>query len=119
MKVKKALVAAAAVIGLAGFSSVAEAKPAKCALDGFMDQPYRGPCDFTPLKGGSFIVTSADGDWMDRSGYNVVRLIVTANGRGRLEGRAGSAMYVDIANVVRDRSAPACWVGDGYRICVY
>lgn len=116
---RKLFMIAAAFIGLAAFSSAAEAKTARCVLNGFMDQPYDGPCDFKPLKGGSFSVVGIRDDWFDKSGYQVVRLTVTVNGRGRLEGRAGSAMYVDIATVARDRNAPACWAGDDYRICVY
>lgn len=118
---KKPLMIAAAFSGLVIFSSAAEAKAARCVLNGFMDQPYDGPCDFKPLKGGSFSVVGSGSrdDWIDKSGYQVIRLIVTGNGRGRLEGRAGSAMYVDLATVARDRNAPACWEGDDYRICVY
>lgn len=116
---KKCLLFIAAVCGLTAFSSAAEAKTARCVLSGFMDAPYSGPCDFLALKGGSFSVVGSGEDWFDKSGYQVIRLIVTSNGKGRLEGRAGSSMYADIATVTRDRNAPACWVGDGYRICVY
>ncbi len=118
---KKSLAVLTAVCGLAAFSSAAEAKAARCVLNGFEDQPYDGPCDFKPLKGGSFSVVGSGSrdDWIDKSGYQVIRLTVTGNGTGSLEGRAGSAMYVDLATVVRDRKAPACWAGDGYRICVY
>ena len=116
---KKSLAIAAAIGGLIVFSSAAEAKPARCVLSGFMDQPYDGPCKFNLLKGGSFSVLGTNDDWEAKSGYTVVRLTVTGNGRGRLEGRAGSAMYMPIATVARDRNAPACWAGDGYRICVY
>jgi hypothetical protein len=112
--VKKSLVALTAVCGLAAFSSVAEAKPAKCDITSkAINARYQGPCDFKPSKGGSFELGIPDDAAYKLETMFPVYVEITAPGRGLL------SIYKWSEPIRRDAKQPACWVNTSYRICVY
>lgn len=95
--------------------TVAEAKPARCEITNG-DSRYSGPCEFVAHKGGSFDVNLPEAGFeaVGSGTFEVVikradRAVVFAYFPGRQP----------IANVTRDRKKPACWSGEGVRICAY
>ena len=113
---KRTLAISIAVCGLIGVSSAANAKPARCEIKSYTNE-YVGPCEFRASKG-SFeldLPQSASGKF----GTQFYYVEITSPGQG--------ALYSDWVNrgrqfeesVERDPKKPACWVGEGWRVCVY
>jgi hypothetical protein len=116
--VKKSLAVLTAVCGLAAFSSVAEAKPAKCDITNkYNNARYQGPCDFRAGKGNFEVdLPRATGSKFGTQFYYVE---ITSQGQGELYSDwVGNGRQFE-ENLIRDRQKPACWAGENWRICVY
>lgn len=114
------IVSAAACAALAMFAlpGSANAKPATCEIV-TPDGGYRGPCNFSARKGGSFELTFPAGP-PDPIGVDSISLTVGKPGRGKV-----IAMYTeggeDWGVFIRSTAKPACWLSAARRsrICVY
>lgn len=112
---KKILIIMAAATGVAAFSSSAEAKPAKCEIANG-DNQYIGPCDFIGYKGGSFDLHLPD-KGLEALGSGTFEVEIKAANRAIVYAYFPGRQ--PIANVIRDPKKPACWSGEGVRICAY
>lgn len=95
--------------------SGADAKPARCEIRNG-DSRYSGPCDFTASKGGSFEVNLPEAAY-DAVGSGTFEVVIKGNNRAVVFGYFPGRQ--PIANVTREAKRPACWSGEGVRICAY
>lgn len=110
--------------GLTCFSSVAEAKPAKCELSLDGGGAYIGPCNFTPMEGGSFEITALN---KSRNLVGDIQSIAVFVGKSAdLPPNEAFYSYMrrnDVgrngAQLTRQKNRPACWVGEYDKICVF
>ncbi|HQV04825.1 MULTISPECIES: hypothetical protein [unclassified Novosphingobium] len=95
------------------------AKTARCDITTADGERYRGPCDFTARKGGSFDLILPDAA-AEIVYVNYIEVTLTAPGRARIAGSVpGLGKLNQWGLVLRDKKAPACWQGEWGRVCVY
>lgn len=121
-KIIAGLVSFAAVFGV---SNAANAKSAKCdiSLNNGKKGEYKGPCDFDPLSGGSFMVTMPRPKKIFFANINAINVYVgdyagLPKDQALLTYNVG-AITIDYGQLFRSKSKPACWVNQVHRICVY
>ncbi len=113
-----------ALCGLLLFAEDAQAKPAKCELSLDGAGTYNGPCDFTPMEGGSFEISAPN------RAKNLVGSIhsvaVYVGPAADLPPNEAFYAYTPRGGVQRNgsqlqrqKNRPACWVGDYDKICVF
>lgn len=124
-KTKLALALTALGACLCALPSVAEAKTARCEISGVGDDSYaagshyQGPCDFQAKKGGSFFVQLPDAA-NDSIGATAFWVDIKAPGIGSLSGMLGlGGRTVKFGTTKRSSQETACWIGSGWKICVY
>jgi hypothetical protein len=107
----------------AAAATFAEARPARCVITNEGRTVIRGPCEFHASRGGSFWVDG--GRNQEPLAGEVAQVSVSVSSRGRGQARSltthpgGYVTNGVWGDVARSRSDPACWVGSGFRICVY
>lgn len=124
MKNHKIIVGLICFAGVWGISSAANAKPAKCELSIDGAGTYNGPCNFVPMRGGSFEISALEkrknliGDlesiavWVGGTADLPPNEALYAYTRRGDVGRNGSYLK-------RQKNRPACWVGEYDKICVF
>jgi hypothetical protein len=110
-----ACVGAFSVFALA-LPTAANARPARCEIT-TTDGRYSGPCEFHPGKGGSFTLLLPDSAAPEIY-TTAITLDVVSPGRGRVEAAVTTGID-DWGIARRDERYPACWAGEGFRICAY
>lgn len=95
--------------------SIAEAKSARCEITNGGSR-YSGPCDFVSHKGGSFDLNLPDAG-LETIGSGTFEVVIKAPNRAVVFAYFPGRQ--PIANVVRDPKKPACWAGEGVRVCAY
>lgn len=120
-KIIAGLISFAAVFGI---SNAANAKAAKCELSIDGGGTYNGPCNFVPMRGGSFEISALEkrknliGDlesivvWVGSAADLPPNEAFYAYTRRGEAGRNGSYLK-------RQKNRPACWVGEYDKICVF
>lgn len=112
---KKPLIMIGAICGMIAFSSTADAKPAQCEISNG-ESHYAGNCDFTGYKGGSFDINLPDAGF-DALGSSSFEVVIKGGNRAVVYWYYPSRQ--PLANVIRDPRKPACWAGEGVRVCAY
>jgi hypothetical protein len=95
----------------------AVAKPARCVVTSNGAPAYDGKCDFSAEKGGSFSIKPIGRDAFD--GATVISVSVTLPGVAEVRGLTRDGINSRWGEAKRSASDRACWVGDGFKICVY
>jgi hypothetical protein len=120
----KTIASLACLAAVFGVSNAANAKPAKCELSIDGGGNYNGPCNFVPMGGGSFEISALEkrknliGDlesivvWVGSAADLPPNEAFYAYTRRGEAGRNGSYLK-------RQKSRPACWVGEYDKICVF
>jgi hypothetical protein len=121
---RNSLYIALGVLSLSAPQTV-QAKSAKCdiSLNNGKKGEYKGPCDFDPLSGGSFMVTMPRPKKIFFANINAINVYVgdyagLPKDQALLTYNVG-AVTIDYGQLFRSKSKPACWVNQVHRICVY
>ncbi|MBV9882111.1 MAG: hypothetical protein JO276_03805 [Sphingomonadaceae bacterium] len=107
---------------LAGFAAfllpaAAEARTARCVVQGAGAPIWRGPCDFVPDRGGSFGIQPLRG--LFPGGASDISVAVTAPGVADVRGLTRDGVNSRWGEARRSRRDKACWVGQDFSVCVY
>lgn len=112
------------LLGAAALPLLSQAVPAaavervaRCVITARDAPTWRGPCNFSSGRGGSFTLSGVDGGDLD--GMSDFALRVTSPGVGRASYMMLSGRHEDGGILRRSRRDRACWVGRDYSICVY
>ena len=107
------------IITTFSFASPAAAKPAKCEISWYGDT-YRGNCDFSSGKKGSFELQFSGDTYGTYGTPPYIFIQVTAPGKGLLGWSTPTGKTQRAEEPVRrDPQKPACWVGDDVRVCAF
>jgi hypothetical protein len=98
-------------------AALAIERVARCVITSRGEPAWRGPCNFTSGRGGSFALSGVDGRSLD--GMSDFALEVTSPGVGRASYMMVSGRHEDGGVLRRSRRDRACWVGRNYSICIY
>jgi hypothetical protein len=115
----KLLLPALALLPLAAWAGGAEAKAraATCAIKSNGNPDFRGPCAFTPERGGSFSI--APKGKRRFPGVTSISLSVVEPGVGEVRGLTRDGINSRWGEARRSRRDRACWEGSDFSICVY
>ena len=112
------LVAPAVAALFAATAACAQARPARCVIASAGVPTYRGPCDFTPERGGSFAVSpSRIANFPN--GVSIISLFITGPGVGEVRGLTRQGINSRWGTARRSGRDRACWIGADFSICVY
>lgn len=107
-----------ALVPLALIATAAEARPARCVIASAGAPTYRGPCEFTPDRGGSFAVSPGRVANFP-NGISIISLFIISPGVGEVRGLTRQGINSRWGEARRSRRDPACWVGADFSLCVY
>lgn len=110
--------AALACLALVASAAPAKARTARCVIAGGGTAPYRGPCRFSPEKGGSFSLDPV-GRKTFPGGIGTVSVFITAPGAAEVSGLTSAGINSRWGEARRSKRDAACWEGEDFRICVY
>ena len=107
---------------LAGLAAIAlptaaEARAARCVVQGAGAPIWRGPCDFVPDRGGSFGIQPLRG--LFPGGVSDISVAVTGPGAAEVRGLTRDGINSRWGEARRSRRDKACWVGEDFSVCVY
>lgn len=112
----KAMLAAAILVGLT-LAVPAQAKLARCVIDA-EGLNYRGPCNYTVAKGGTFTVTPPHGRGFGGETLSIT-VYVTRPGVAEIRGLTEAGIYSRWRPARRSRRDGACREGTDFSVCVY
>ena len=114
---KATRLSAVLLVAMAANSASAVEREARCVITSRDAPAWRGPCNFSSGRGGSFTLSSVDGRGLDNMSDFSLRII--SPGVGRASYMMMSGRHEEGGILRRSRRDPACWVGRDYSICVY
>jgi len=118
-EMKKPFLLALALAPLAMFAATAaEARPARCVVTNSDVGNWRGPCDFTAERNGSFNIRPLRGGRFP-GGYSDISVSMMGGGVADVRGLTRHGINSRWGDATRSRRDRACWVGDGFMICAY
>lgn len=95
----------------------AVARSARCVVVGAGSPSYQGKCHFSADEGGSFSIapvgTAAFG------GATLITVAIVSPGVAEVRGLTRDGINSRWGEAKRDKTDPACWMGDDFKICVY
>ena len=95
----------------------ARPRTATCRIVTQGEKPYLGPCRFLPDGKGSFAVEPIGRRFFFPS-VSTISLTVTGPGQAEVSGLTAAGINSRWGEAKRSKSAPACWRGGDFRICV-
>jgi hypothetical protein len=113
-----AIAALAAALPTGAGTASGKSRPARCAVSGGAEAPYRGPCLFTAERGGSFTLTPARGRTLVGDVASV-SVFILRPGTAEVRGLTTDGVNSRWGEARRSRRDGACWDGSDFRICVY
>jgi hypothetical protein len=98
----------------------AETKPreARCLVKAAGAPDYRGPCRFTPEKGGSFTIEPARRRAFG-NGVSSISASMVSPGVAEVRGLTPDGINSRWGEARRSKRDRACWLGSDFLICVY
>ena len=115
---KLAFTLAAAAAAAAFLPSVAEARAARCVVVSNGMPTYRGPCNFTPERGGTFHIAPPPGREFP-GGQTGISVEVVEPGVAEVYGLTPRGPASRWGTAVRSRRDRACWNGPDFSVCAY
>jgi hypothetical protein len=93
-------------------------RTASCRVVTAGEAPYLGPCRFLPERGGSFSIEPI-GRRFFFPRIGTITVSITAPDEAEVSGLTAAGINSRWGGARRLKSAPACWLGGDFRICVY
>ena len=115
MKTVLYMLAALAPLTVPAAPAVAAPRIARCVITSDAGT-WRGPCWFEPQRGGSFEVAAQRGNF---NGTEAVSVFITSPGVAEVRGLTGHGINSNWGTARRSPNDRACWVGEGFSVCVY
>jgi hypothetical protein len=93
-------------------------RTASCRIVTAGEAPYLGLCRFLPERGGSFSIEPI-GRRFFFPRIGTITVSITAPNEAEVSGLTAAGINSRWGEARRLASAPACWLGGDFRICVY
>jgi hypothetical protein len=107
----------AAAFGVLLAATPVAARPARCVVQSAGAPIWRGACEFTPDRGGSFGIQPLRGRFP--GGISDISVAIVSPGVAEVRGLTRDGINSRWGEARRSRRDKACWVGEDFSVCVY
>lgn len=115
------MMAAMIITSLLALAATIQSPPgtriARCVIEARRSAGFIGPCAFVRERGGTFTISRPNG--ADLMGVSLITVAVVGRGVAEVRGLTTNGINSSWGRATRSRGDPACWIGNGFRICAY
>ncbi len=103
---------------VSGLAAPAHAKQAYCLIKSDGEIQYKGTCQFSAERNGSFYLSAGkSGKFIP--GISIISVTIISRGTADVRGLTAGGINSRYGTARRSRRDGACWVGTDFRICAW
>lgn len=107
------------LLGLSALPFSAEAKPAQCLIESSGEILFKGKCDFSASRGGSFSLQNINKKGALYDDILIVSVEIISPSVAQVRGLTSFGNNSYWGDVRRSRTQSACWANNEFKICAW